>query len=290
MKQSRWYWLSSWACVLIVLLHVASCDRVSPPYREDITPVPDNSGDTTNQDTAGTSRIRKVLLEEFTGINCGNCPTASDEAKRLKSVFGSKLVIMAVHEGGFAEPHDNQPDFRTESGKAIDRFFGVSAIGVPSGLVNRYNWEGSTYIPWRRWYTVIDSLLKLPLEATIKIRPAINNNNLSVAVSVTGIGQLPANNRLVVAITESKIIAFQKDYRLPPPSEIPNFEHNYLFRGNINGTWGEAVNLLPNQTITKNYSFQINSSWKVENLHIIAYLYDGDSKSVRQVEEVSIQQ
>jgi hypothetical protein len=269
-----------------MLLHLAGCDRITPPYREDITPTPD----TTNQDTTGTSRIRKVLLEEFTGINCGNCPTAGDEAKRLKSVFGSKLVIMAVHEGGFARPHDNQPDFRTESGKAIDQFFGVSAIGVPSGLVNRYNWEGSTYIPWRRWYTVIDSLLKLPLEATINIRPAINNNNLSVAVSVTGVGQLPANNRLVVAITESKIIAYQKDYRLPPPSEIPNFEHNYVFRGNINATWGEAVNLLPNQTITKNYSIQINSEWKVENLHIIAYLYDGDTKSLRQVEEVSVQQ
>ena len=40
---------------------------------------------------------RKILLVEFSGVNCNNCPTAAEEGHKLQHLYGEKLVIVEMH-------------------------------------------------------------------------------------------------------------------------------------------------------------------------------------------------
>src|SRR5687768_4725486 len=83
-------------CLIVYSIYLSSCDKVKDPYSTTL----DGGGDT----TATVVKVRKVLLEEYTGHRCGNCPPAAVTAQTLKSTYGERLVVMTVHAGFFAEP------------------------------------------------------------------------------------------------------------------------------------------------------------------------------------------
>ena len=57
---------------------------------------------------------KNALLEEFTGINCGNCPDAHKIVANLLLAQEHTVYAIAIHSGYYASPFSDQPDFRTE--------------------------------------------------------------------------------------------------------------------------------------------------------------------------------
>ncbi len=47
---------------------------------------------------------RVVLIEEFTGKGCTNCPKGSRELENLLTQFPNNLVAISLHAGFFANP------------------------------------------------------------------------------------------------------------------------------------------------------------------------------------------
>ena len=92
----------------------------------------------------GTDPTRKsALIEEFTGIQCSNCPDGHRIATALANLHPEDVYIVAVHAGYFSDPRPGQPDFVTETGKAIHDYFGVSSY--PCGDVNRHDYGNGAY-------------------------------------------------------------------------------------------------------------------------------------------------
>ena len=111
-------------CSYIILL--SGCDIVEPPYTVSSTGEPVNPG---------PGALRKVLLEDFTGHQCGNCPSAAYLAQELKDLYGDQLIIYAAHVGSYAFP-DITPylyDFRCVTGNEIADQFGVVAAFFHGG-------------------------------------------------------------------------------------------------------------------------------------------------------------
>ena len=58
---------------------------------------------------------RNVLIEDFTGQRCVNCPNASEEIARLQREYGADTVIaVGIHSGPFSKsvrgtPYDYIP-------------------------------------------------------------------------------------------------------------------------------------------------------------------------------------
>ena len=110
-----------------------------------------------------------VLLEEFTGHLCVNCPEATKLSHDLKQIYGEQLVLLAIHAGELAEPsaspYDN--DFRTTAGTNIYNHF--SPIGVPTGMVNRAEYGGGVVLFKDNWEPAIKALIEQPMQADIEI-------------------------------------------------------------------------------------------------------------------------
>ena len=73
--------------IFTLLFMTPSCDVIDQPFKGNI------------QDTTSTQQQRNVLIEDFTGHRCKNCPKASKAIEALVDAYGSRIIGLAIHAG-----------------------------------------------------------------------------------------------------------------------------------------------------------------------------------------------
>lgn len=272
--------LSGIAAMFLLSIIITACDIVDEPYRQ-----------TTSQDTTKSVK-RKILLEEFTGFRCKNCPVAAETIRQLLNLYGDQIIPISYHSGYFAEPNSSKAwsyDFRTAMGTAIDQFFGVSDIGNPFGMVSRINFLTKQHVlSPDAWDAAINSLKSNAPAMTIDLTPSYNSSSRTITadLKIKYLKSGTANQQLVVCILEDSVVKYQ----LVGNVDSLHYVHNHVFRGGMNGTWGEALSstdIKAGTEFTKSYQYTIPSSsdWRPAKLIIVAYIYDyGQSYEVYQAE------
>ncbi len=266
------------------------CDRVKEPFVE-VQEAVDTTWNPIFPER--TNPIKKVLLEDFTGHQCGNCPRAHEEAQNILNLYPNKIVLLSEHVGYFAEVRISGKytyDFRTQVGNEIDNEFGASAAGLPKGMINRLTYNNSKIHDKNTWNTLVNQALQSTLQADIQILYKWTNNQekLNVAVQARKLENLSNNLKLFVYLVEDSIINWQKDYS-KNPQDIPDYVHRHVLRGSFNGTWGDNVLWDNNLLFEKKYALNINPSYNKQKLYVIAGLYDFNTKEIIQVEEIKVQ-
>ena len=267
--------------LISIILFLSCCDEITGDYRQSKGQFVDTS-----------KNVRKILLEDYTGFKCGNCPSAAEIARDIADLYPGRVILMTVHSGYFAEPTTTHTyDFRTPEATEWDDFFGISDAGNPNGMVNRINYDGSKIITPSKWSAAVNSLLSSEPEMKIKLNVfySINRKEFTVDADVTYIKEGNPNQQLVVAILEDSIVQYQIDYR-KTPQDIENYVHNHVFRTSMNGTWGEqlsATDINASSVIRKSYTYKIpeGKDWRIEKLKIVAFVHDNVSKEILQAEE-----
>jgi hypothetical protein len=221
---------------IVFLLH--SCDIVDPPYK------------TTNEGGGGEEGLTKVLIEDYTGHGCVNCPQAAVIAEELQELYGDQVVIMSVHAGWFATPnYGGNPlfsdDFTTEAGDAWDTYFGISTAGNPNGMVNRVPTGGNYILGPGEWPAAVSDLVGQPAYATLDIKTEYNASNrvLNIETKTKFIKEVMGEFMLTICITEDSLVAAQanNDPTIGPVPIDTNYVNNHVLRGAVNGTWGELL-------------------------------------------------
>lgn len=265
--------------VLFVLVGVAlvGCDVIDAPYKKDTEP----------PKTDTSKFVRKILIEDFTGFKCPNCPDASDVAKALaeNSKYKGQVYILAVHAGSFAKPDPIPPfnyDFRTEAANELTKFFGVTQF--PNGMVNRVAVEGNRLLGRDDWGSAVDNMVASKADMAIAIENAYNEatRSLTVKVDLEYAKQQEADNYLSVYIVEDSIAQPQIDNRRPPDQQkVLDYVHNHVFRGTVNGLWwGEQVSTATigvGSKMTKTYTITLNPEWRAKHCKVLAYVHKYDA-------------
>ncbi len=235
---------------------------------------------------------RKVVIEEFTGVRCVNCPQGSAEIENLLAVYGEQLIAISLHAGFFSNPYPSQEDFRTEEGTQILDFLG-QPLGFPTAVVNRKQFDGEDDLQLGQasWGGYIAQELNTESKFVLDIENDFNSDNftLDVKVLLTPIEDFTGDVKLTLLITESGIISRQ----LTPDGDNLDYEHKHMLRKIVTPFDGEAINelLSANQTVEKNYSVDIPLTWNPAKLSIIAFVQDaGATKEIFQADESKIEQ
>lgn len=268
----------------VIGLIIGGCDKIEEPYLVK----------TDGSSPAPGEKVRKIILEEFTGHTCNNCPEATFLANDLKQVFGEQLILLSIHAGDLAKP-GNAPyeaEYRTSTGTALYNFFQFEF--VPIGMVNRTPYGGGIALYKDIWEPAIQELVDLPPEAYIEIENTYNENtrDLEIHVHAEFLADLSKKCNLSVFIIESGIVSAQKNDN-PSIGDTPNwldYEHMHMLRSSLNGTWGDELVDQPTAgiIITKDYAVTLNSAWEAANCAIIALILDAESNEVLQAEEMHI--
>ena len=262
-----------------------SCDKLEAPYAEKKT-----GGDTTS------GMVRKVLLEDYTGHKCVNCPSAAMTAHTIEAASNDRLIIIAVHAGYFATPSetgDFTADYRTSAGTEWNDAFGIS--GWPAGLINRRPYEGSTVLyDFGQWGNAINAQLALPQEADLVIENDYDasTRDLTTTVSAKFLAILQGTYAVTVCITEDSISSPQKnnDTLVGTVPIIYDYIFMDMLRSNLNGTWGEVLtgSVDTSLTYTRSYSMTLDAAWTAKNCHIVAFVSNTETKEIIQAEKKGI--
>lgn len=271
---------------LFCIIALTSCDKIEGPYRE--TKVIPN--DSIIDDSV---RVRKVLVEDYTGHLCGNCPEAARKLDSIMHEIPGKVIPLAIHAGYFAgTPAGNYSyDFKVPESIELDNYFGISTAGNPNGMVNRSGHSNQTHIiPFTSWKDSVQIKLARPADASfdLSVNYASTTRSVTCTTKVEMLKDMSQTLKLCVYLTEDSIIQYQKDYSRPSgQQDISNYVHMHALRGSLNGTWGEAINSAPvtaNQVITKSHSYTLPTAYVANHCNIVVFVYNSVTNEVIQAD------
>jgi hypothetical protein len=265
--------------ILLVGLLFSSCDKIKAPYalakHGHITDTVIDWEDT-------VSPIKRVLLEDYTGHECPNCPAAATIAHSQEAYYHGKLIVLAVHAGYYAIPGAGEfaADFRTTAGEEWNTDFQVSAY--PSGMIDRMEFNGHKVIGSAEWVTDIAGIINQASDLNMLITNTYDTTSRTVYSLIYSQFRrsLPGSYNITVCVVEDNMISAQDSASI--------IIHNYVFkdvlRGSVNGTYGEILttSVDPSLTCLGRFIISINTAWVAKNCSILAFVSKSDTKEILQ--------
>lgn len=226
---------------------------------------------------------RTVLLEDFTGQNCLNCPDAHEVIDQLVEQYGDKLIPVSIHCGDFGVPvritnfERGRIGLMTDEGNTILTSYPINSF--PMGVVDM----GSP-ITFDLWATAVRNELSKPTDITIQLKAEFVPDaeqpeegyagNIQVTADV--ISSDDKNAQIQFWVLEDGIIAQQRWHG----ETVQEYTHNNVFRAQIfSGVRGENISL--EKGIDKSVTGEIatrwtdKERWEVKNISVVAYVSDG---------------
>lgn len=221
--------------------------------------------------------VNRVLVEEYSGTWCGNCPNI---------LYGTQLLKQQTNKEVSVQIHRGSDPFVTEYGNTIATQQNV--YGVPTGKINRtIDWTGPQY------QNVNQVLNEIKPSSTVglAINSSLNSSgilNLNIMIGTTNTA---IQTKLVVYIVEDNLFFTQANYYanlyggLNP---IPNFEYDGVFRSAVSSTLGDTILFSGNQA-QKNYAISVPTNVaNISNANIVAFLIDVTTNSVLNVRKATM--
>lgn len=217
---------------------------------------------------------RAVLIEDFTGQRCVNCPKATDAIHQLQEQYGDSVVIaVGIHSGPFSKSATGTPyPLYTADGDEYYSHWGV--VEQPSGMVNRTSVSAYT-----TWGTQVYEQIQLtaPVSILLEARVDADSRKLRVDTRLMAVDGAVAG-KLQLWLVEDSIVSPQY---MPDGSAQRDYVHNHVYRCAINGTWGEDVAMAEGETASRSNSITFSESYDISHLSIVAFVYN--STGVLQV-------
>ncbi len=209
---------------------------------------------------------RVVLLEDYTGQRCINCPNASDVIADLHNSFGADSVIaVAIHAGPLAFYTNTKfLGLRTQTGDEYYNHWNLEY--QPIGLINR-----SAPVDYTLWATKVREELQKTSPLTISLNGLMTDDKTAITLNavVTGMEEMTIGH-LQLWLIEDDITAFQL---MPDGTRKDDYHHRHVFRAAINGDWGEEIKVGKDQTVSVEHNIPLKEDWNAERISVVAFVY-----------------
>ncbi len=217
---------------------------------------------------------RNVLIEEFTTEKCPNCPPMAATFKRMlegNPDIAAQVSVICRHAGYYTDSWTNAAD------KAFTWFYNDNgATYAPAFMFDRvpYDIGSNSGKPTpcvfpsgvNGFLEYINDRLNAPAYSGLDMSAEYNEDGTLLTVTVTSMRDPQFNEeaRLVVTLTEDEIKAISQ-------SGASNYIHEHLVRA-YSSVWGDVVEWNEDNTETRTYTFDIDPTWKKDDLKVVAYL------------------
>lgn len=266
--------------LLLSFVLLSSCDNINEDdrYYMKLKPVIENP--------------RNLLIMEFTGNSCSNCPNGAAVISQIKaSEPAGRVISVGLHPYGvnYTNPvrskytSPEKQDFRSNAATAIYDFYKPS--GFPYALFNGVVTDASSSIP--SWYDSATAALKQSAAMAIEASSTYDatSRNLKVDYSIDFGNTINKKLSVTVWLVENKIMGTQT---MPNGSLNADYEHNHVLRASLNGDWGEYIgnSFSVGNSVAKSAQITLNEKWVAENCNLVIYVYGDDDKVVEQAIEI----
>lgn len=281
-------------------LAVSSCDETPPPidYGTGGIQLADTTyvlGNTQRSD----AQEKGILIEEFSGVKCVNCPAAHKEAKRIIDENPEARVFVAtLHPLSIANQtsaFEGEQHLSNEFSENIMNYILGKPDGIPAGSVDRYIFQGQTKriaLGFSSWGNFVKERLNLTTPINIKSVYTIDTSNQSIVVKSEFECTEAVEGTLyyTVHLLENKIIQKQKDNS----QTINDYEHNHVLRKTLTFYSGENLYQNPEigRFVRKDFSSNYDVIWNPGNFEVLVLVHKkkGNDWEILHVVESQLEQ
>ena len=248
---------------------LVACEVIPAGEREEVIFTP----------TAPDAVKRSSLLIEYSGWQCVNCPTAAEEAHRLKELYGEDLVVVVMHPE--SNPNTRYTGATGKVDESVKRYIcpesdsiyimmgGSNATEFPTGNINMVKDETKGYFQsFDKWATLVSQAYENPKPVLLsqEVVGHADSQDIWLAVDIANLDTEAIEATLQVWLTEDSIIGKQKK----PEGTDKNYVHNHLMRASISPLWGEVLPIDAQMTEQVVYEYTLPDKVVKENCNIVA--------------------
>ena len=219
---------------------------------------------------------RVVLLEDFTGQRCTNCPKATEVIEQLQETYGEALVAVGIHGGPLSFAGNAKVvGLKTAIG---DEYYNHWDLEYqPVGLVNRH---GAVNYP--EWAAAVKEELAKPSPLSLGGSAILTEDAITIKINAYGTDGT-TQGKLQVWLLEDGIKTLQL---MPDGTANQEYIHNHVFRTAVNGIWGEDFIVREGETVERVMAQALESDWDKEKLSVVAFVYNG--QGVQQTAKIQV--
>lgn len=227
---------------------------------------------------------RNILIEEFTGIHCPNCPDGQRVVNELKSLNPERIFSVAIHAGAYAMPAAGEPDYTTNIGNMLGNHFQPTFF--PCAIVNRTAVEGEFVQGRNKWGPIARDIVNKTAHVNLWMESNYDCKSRTLTVNVEGyMTEDIADPRLNVFLLQSEVHGPQAGGQLED-----QYPHRHMLRDRVTSEdFGEKIEAKKGEYFSKSYSYSVpDNFWEVkvapEHLSLLCFVTDGED-NVCQVTE-----
>jgi hypothetical protein len=247
--------------------------------------------DTTYIETPETPETKNVMVEEFTGVRCPNCPQGHQIIASIKSANPDRVVSVSFHPVNSLGIHYSFSKDTFENQNAQSLYDFMQPLGFePVAAVDRIPSTSSVLWDKNVWSSKVTAQLAQTTPVNIKLDKSYNSTTreLTITTELHYTSTVTPKNKLTVVLSESDIESAQLN-----GSVIDTFYvHKDVERTFVTAIQGDLIDapLDAGRVVVKVYKTTLAAKWKPENMHIVAYVHEYESgKLVYQAKEINIQ-
>ena len=215
---------------------------------------------------------KMVLIKDFTGARCVNCPAAAEYAHNLQHQLDEDhIFIMSVHAGFLAQPMGQFPNFLTDEGTEwynnhdSNPLFTVDHVALTDGNSLKVEQIDTPVV------TALDEEQSFEIVIGRQFDPT--SRQLQVNIQAVSLTDRDGHFFITACLVEDNIVGWQI---IPGGTDKEYVFHN-VFRGTLNGAYGESFedhHVDSDDTFSFSYNTEINADYNADECYVVVYVYD----------------
>jgi Outer membrane protein Omp28 len=275
----------------LIVVALAACKEVGPPVNFYNTYI----NDSTYMVAAPATQAHNVLVEDFSGQSCPNCPGAHASVAAISASDSGRVIVLTYygHLGPQSDTVSGYPlDLRSSTVDAIsnDIYGGVNAL--PSGSVDRVAQAGVLDLYSSSWPSVISTRLTDNDSLNVYLRSSydasINMDTITVTVVYTQ--NVSSAQFINIAVAEDSILGVQEFY-----TGDSSYVFDDVFRKMVTAVpSGDLVlprgtySKIPGRAYQRTYTCQLQPGWAAKHCKVVAFVTDATYQNVYQSAQINL--
>jgi hypothetical protein len=288
--------ISTIIIVAISSMFLSQCAEVDTPVILDPSQVV--LFDTTYVSSTPFNTFQKnVLLEEFSGVKCTNCPQGNAKTKSLHAENPSRINVVTAHSYFLAAPYSGDLDLRCEDAQALIAVPLGPVPSKPATYINRLKYPSlvNRAVPdIDTWENLVNAELAKTTPVNLELETVFVDEeerkfrykvtvSFSAAISDVSLGFLLTENYIETQQLDNGVL-------------LEEYEHEYVLRDYITSIFGENIteNIVANTVIIKEFEVDLDDyeasadgkttepiDWKIENMEIVAFIRNNNDEIIQ---------
>jgi hypothetical protein len=241
------------------------------------------------------AQLKNVLIEEFTGVKCPNCPDGHNIVATIQNVNPSRVIAIGYYPFGQAQTEPlkdlTKADFRIADATELSTLLGGIQF-LPIAAVDRKMFGGAILTARTLWSSNVQA--RLAVATPINMQLSVNYDDASreaiIKTTLKYTSALSTKHNISLAIYENNLVDAQ-EY---PTYIDSSYTFKHVLRDVITPVGGASVldsltTKAAGLVFEKTILYTLPAKWNPSNCKIVAFVHDAAAtKEVYQVIEKSV--